>query len=99
MAADAHAVAELHRTLEHDVDVEQHVAAHGDRAAQIDARRIDQRHALRHELARAPAAILGLSRGQLQPVVDALHFLRIGADDRDDAGRRARAAIPMISVR
>ena len=44
--ADDHAIAQFHPAFQHHVDVDLHVAAHGHRAALVEARRIDQACAL-----------------------------------------------------
>ena len=51
-----------------------------ERAAHVEARRIDERDAREHELGGALPAIRGLELGELQLVVDAQHFgLAVGA--------------------
>ena len=82
--ADAHAVAELDLAFEDHVDVDVHVASDLDRAAHVEARGIGERHALRHQLLRAPAAVDGFDFGQLQLVVHAQHLVFAVGDDRRD---------------
>ncbi len=72
--SDAHAVAERHAAFEHHVDVDEHVAAGLERAANVYARRVGQRHAGLHQRAGTQTPILRLHLGQLQAVVDAEHL-------------------------
>src|SRR5690606_24300450 len=71
VGADAHAVAELDLAFEDAIDVDLDVAAHGERTAHVDARRIDQRDALFHQAAGDVALVDALELRQLQLVVDA----------------------------
>ena len=84
VGADAHAVTELDGAFEDHVDVDVDVAADLDRAARIEARGVDEGHALRHQLLRAPAAVDGFHFGQLLLVVHAQHLVFAVGDDRLD---------------
>src|SRR5690606_23175774 len=65
VGADAHAVAELDLAFEHAVDVDLDVAAHGERAAHVDARGVDQGGALFHQAAGDVALVDALELGEL----------------------------------
>ncbi len=82
VGADSYAVAQLDVALQHHVHIDHYVLPDRHLPANIDARRVDERGTVEHELAglaRAPGAFRG---GQLDAVVDALHFLFIGRDQR-----------------
>ena len=65
--ADAHAVAELHLAFEDAVDVDLDVAAAGQLAAHVEARRVGQAHAGLHQRVGLRALQAALQVGQLQP--------------------------------
>jgi hypothetical protein len=66
VGADAHAVAELDLAFEHAVDVDLDVAPDRERAAHVDARRVDQGDALFHQAAGDVALVDALEFGELQ---------------------------------
>ena len=76
--ADAHAVTQLHLSLEHHVHVDEHIATHGQLAALVKARWINQRHAGTQQRVGALFAQRRLELRQLQLVIHAQHF-RLGA--------------------
>ena len=67
-------VAEAHLALEHDVDVDEDIAAVLERAAHVDARRIGERHARQHQLLRHLRATRAFDLRQLRLVVDPEHL-------------------------
>ena len=70
--------------FEQHVGVDEHVAPDADLAAHVDARRIRERGAREHELARAFGAMQRLELGELHLVVDAEHLRHGGRDERRD---------------
>lgn len=75
--SDVHVVLDHHAAFQHHVDVDQHVAADRDFATDIQALRIEQGHALAHQLLRAQALVVTLQLGLLHAVINALHFHRV----------------------
>src|SRR5690606_15714990 len=76
--ADLHVVLDDDLAFEDHVDVDQHVATHTGLAAQVETRRIDQRHALGHQPARGTALVVALQLGELDAVVGAQYFHLVG---------------------
>ncbi|MCY1534722.1 hypothetical protein D9M68_701040 [compost metagenome] len=72
--ADLDAIFDHHATFEDHVDIDQHIAANGDVATQVEARRIAQGHPLGHQAAGGTLLVVAFQFGQLDTVVGALHF-------------------------
>ena len=89
--ADAHAVAELDLAFEDAADVDLDVAAAAQRAAQVEARRVGEAHALVHQPLGGAPLVAPLEVGELRRAVDAEHLGLAGgahADHRRSAGDR-----------
>jgi len=80
--ADAHAITQLDFAFEDAADIDFHIHAHLDFAADVDARGIRQLHALFHQRFGTAAAQNGFQPGQLFLVVDAEQLLLVVTDYR-----------------
>ncbi len=78
MGADAYAVLQHHPALEHAVHVYFHVLPAHQFAAHIQARRVGQSNALRHQRRSVAQLISTLQFGQLRRAIHARHLHRIG---------------------
>jgi len=87
VGADAHPVAERHRSFEHHVDVDEHVHAGLQRAAHVEPRGVGKRDTREHEVLRDLRTAQRLHLGELDFVVD--------AQDLGDGGRDERVHLPL----
>ena len=86
--ADGYAVAQRNAALEHAVDVDLHVLAALQPAAQVEAGRVGQPHARPPSAnVRLPQLECALQLRQLQRAVDAFNLQRVGRRDGDHADR------------
>src|SRR5690606_14145163 len=77
----AHAVAEHYIAREHDADIDEDVAAGRYGAAHIEALRVGEHHAARHEVVSDLALDGALGNCELRAIVDPEHLRRLVDDD------------------
>ena len=87
---DTHTVTEADLPAHDDVDVDEDIATHRNRAADIDPGRIGQRCTRKHELGRTLGSQRGLELGQLNLVVGTEHFGLARGGDRVNPGTASR---------
>ena len=98
--ADRHVVRERHAPFEHAVHVDRHIAAAFQRAAHVDARRVQQRHARDEQRVRHVALMNPLEFGELLLAVHAERFpLVVGLRGDDFDARFESRARPRRSDR
>ncbi len=101
IGADARAVVDPDGALENAADVDRHIAAAFELAADVDAMRIDDCRAGEHQRHRPAPLDDALERGELRAVVDAQHRHFVGHDvrtDRHAVGDRHRHDIGQIEL-
>ena len=69
VGSDANALAQDHFALKHGIDIDGAIRPRLESAAQVEPRRIPQRHAFPHECFRTPPLITPLGRRKLYPVI------------------------------
>src|SRR5713226_7989351 len=91
VGADRDAVTQPHLALEHAIDIDGHIAATGERSADVAARRVGERHPLLEKGLSRVALINALQLGELTAAVDALRLprrVRLRRRDGDTPARR-----------